>query len=353
MKPDELNDIVSADEEVSVLTPDNPLLSRPTKDDVNASDGGIVIAQEVSSTNVAIECKSDETVRAYVEAGIAPTTRLAYTSDLKHFRAWGGDIPTTDVQLATYLAEYATTLKPATLTRRLAAISVAHEAQRLPNPVCSPLVRATMRGIRRERGTAQRQAAPLLRDDLFAVLAAMGEDIKDLRDRALLLLGFASALRRSELVALDCRDIERVRQGLVLHLRRSKTDQDGVGRKIGVPPGRSKWCSVLALERWLEAAEIEEGPIFRGVDRHGNVSAERLSAEAVCIVVRERVAKAGYIPEKFSGHSLRAGLATSAAQAGVSSWRIRQTTGHQSDAMLSRYVRDGELFVDNAAGALL
>jgi integrase len=340
---------------VESLDRDNPLLSRPTEDDDGVSEGGMMVAREIASATVAANCKvpESETVRAYVEAGIAQATRRAYKADLEHFGAWGGDIPTTDVELAAYLAEYATCLKPATLTRRLAAISVAHEAQRLPNPVSSPLIRATMRGIRREHGAAQRQAAPLLRDDLFAVLAAVGEGIKDLRDRALLLLGFASALRRSELVALDCGDIERVRQGLILHLRKSKTDQDGAGRKIGVPLGRSKWCPVLALERWLEAAEIEVGPIFRGVDRHGNVSAERLSAEAVCIVVRERVAKAGYNPKKFSGHSLRAGLATSAAQAGVSPWRIRQTTGHASDAMLARYVRDGALFVGNAPGALL
>ncbi len=332
------------------LPRDNPLLSRPTMDVEGVSEGGMTFAQEVSSTKCAINCKDDETIRAYVEAGIAPATRLAYKSDLKHFREWGGDIPTTDVQLAAYLAEYATTLKPATLTRRLAAISVAHEAQRLPNPVSSPLIGATMRGIRREHGTAQRQAAPLLRDDLFAVLEATGESIKDLRDRALLLIGFAGAFRRSELVALDCRDIERVRQGLIVHLRKSKTDQDAIGRKIGVPFGRSKFCPVTALERWLEVAGIGHGPIFRRVDRHGRVSDERLSAEAVCIVVRERVTKAGYDPQKFSGHSLRAGLATSAAQAGVSAWRIRQTTGHASDTMLSRYVRDGELFTDNAAG---
>jgi hypothetical protein len=99
----------------------------------------------------------------------------AYRADLDHFRAWGGDIPSTDVQLAAYLADQATTLKVATLTRRLAAISIAHKAQRLPSPISSPLVRATMRGVRREHGTAQRQAAPLLREDLFIVLGAMGD----------------------------------------------------------------------------------------------------------------------------------------------------------------------------------
>lgn len=265
----------------------------------------------------------------------------------------GGDIPSSDAELAAYLAAHATTLKVATLGRRMAAISVAHEAQGLPNPVRSPLIRATMRGIRREHGSAQRQAKPLLRDDLFAVLAATGDGIRDLRDRALLLIGFAGGFRRSELAAITCEDIERVRQGLVITLRRSKTDQDGLGRKIGVPYGRSKWCPVAALECWLAAAGIGDGPVFRRVDRHGRVWAEHLSAEAVSLVVRERVAAAGYDPSGFSGHSLRSGFATSAAQAGVSSWRIRQQTGHASDAMLARYIRDGELFIDNAAGALL
>ena len=128
-----------------------------------------------------------------------------------------------------------------------------------------------MRGVRRERGSAQRQAKPLLREDLFAVLAAMGGGVKDARDRALLLLGFAGGFRRSELVGLDCADIEHVRQGIVITLRRSKTDQDGEGRKIGIPFGRTKWCPVTALDRWLEAAGIKDGAIFRRVDRHGHV----------------------------------------------------------------------------------
>ena len=210
-----------------------------------------------------------------------------------------------------------------------------------------------MRGIRRERGSAQRQAKPLLRDDLFAVLGAVGGSLKDIRDRALLLIAFAGGFRRSELVAINCTDIERVRQGAIITLRRSKTDQDGVGRKIGIPLGRSKACPVTALEAWLEAGKLEDGSVFRRVDRHGRVSVERLSPEAVCRIVRERVAAAGYDPSGFSGHSLRAGLATSAVQAGVSTLKIRGQTGHASDAMLARYIRDGELFVDNAAGALL
>jgi integrase len=214
---------------------DNPLLSELTMDNGDATNGDVVIAKEVASAECAVTCilEPGDAVRAYVEAGIAPATRRAYKADLDHFRAWGGDIPTTDLQLAAYLAEQATTLKPATLARRLAAISIAHKAQRLPSPVSSPLVRATMRGVRREHGTAQRQASPLLREDLFVVLAAMGNRLKDLRDRALLLIGFAGGLRRSELATINLNDFERVREGIVLTIRRSKTDQDGVGRKIG------------------------------------------------------------------------------------------------------------------------
>ena len=210
-----------------------------------------------------------------------------------------------------------------------------------------------MRGIRRELGSAQRQAKPLLREDLFRVLDVMGDGVKDARDRALLLIGFAGGFRRSEIVALDCDDVERVRQGLILTLRRSKTDQEGAGRKIGIPFGRTRHCPVLALDRWLAVSGIEAGPVFRPIDRHGRIASERLSGEAVSLIVKERVVAASIDPAGFSGHSLRAGFATSAVQAGVSTFKIKSQTGHASDAMLARYVRDGELFVGNAAGALL
>ena len=334
---------------------DNPLFSELTIDNGDAANGEVVIAKEIAQVECAVICKSEpsDTVRAYVEAGIAPATRRGYKADLEHFRAWGGDIPTTDIQLAAYLAEHATILKAATLTRRLAAISIAHKAQHLPSPVGSPLIRATMRGVRREHGTAQRQAAPLLREDLFVVLGAMGDRLKDLRDRALLLIGFAGGLRRSELAAINLIDVERVREGIILTIRRSKTDQDGVGRKIGVPFGRTIHCPVRALENWLSIARIEDGPVFRPVDRHQHVSASRLSGEAVSLIVRDRMATAGFDPTGYSGHSLRAGFATSATRAGVSTFKIRQQTGHASDAMLSRYVREGELFLGNAVGVLL
>lgn len=292
-------------------------------------------------------------VEAFVQESLSPNTRKAYLCDLDHFAAWGGVIPAKPDIVASYLAEHAKRLAVATLVRRVTSISKAHEARGLPNPCCAELVKATMRGIKRQLGSAQRQAKPLLREDLFRVLDAMGDGIREVRDRALLLLGFAGGFRRSELVGLDVSDLERVRQGLVVHLRRSKTDQEGAGRKIGVPYGRTQFCPVQALEIWLEFSGIEVGALFRPVDRHGHIAPDRLSGDAVSVIVRERVAGAGLNPVGFSGHSLRAGFATSAAQAGISSLKIRAQTGHTNDQMLARYIRDGELFRDNAVAQLL
>ncbi len=328
-----------------LLTRDNLLLSRPKNEPVLPPFQNLQLL-----SNLNCPTSVDDLVRD----SLAKNTRRAYLSDLAQFEGWGGSIPATAETVASYLAASADIFAVSTLIRRIASISKAHRARGVPSPTTSELVKATMHGIKRTRGCAQREARPLLRDQLLAVLDAMrNEEPKAARDRALLLIGFAGGLRRSELVGLDVTDIEHVRQGIVLHLRRSKTDQEGAGRKIGIPHGRTRWCPVAVLEAWLAALGIGAGAIFRPVDRHGRLHDARLSGEAVALVVRERVAAAGFDPVRYSGHSLRAGLATSAAQAGVPSWRIRAQTGHASDAMLARYIRDGELFTDNAAGALL
>jgi integrase len=173
-----------------------------------------------------------------------------------------------------------------------------------------------------------------------------------LRDKALLLVGFAGAFRRSELVAINCTDIEWVDQGMVVHIRRSKTDQAGEGRKVGLPFARGRHCPVLALKQWLEAANITSGFLFRSVTKHGHIGEAALSREAVAVIVKKRAQAIGLDSAKYSGHSLRAGLVTSAAQAGVSNWKIKSQTGHKSDAMLTRYIRDSQIFVDNAGGIL-
>jgi integrase len=292
-------------------------------------------------------------VRRLVDASLSEGTKRGYRNDIAHFEAWGAAIPASPNIIAAYLADLSLTYKTATIIRRLAAVSKAHDAIGAPNPTKSEIVRATMRGIKRTLGTVTNEAKPVLRDDLFQMLQHMDENAKGLRDKALLLVGFAGAFRRSELVGLDVADIEKVKQGIVVHLRRSKTDQEGRGRKIGIPFGRMRWCPVQHLSDWLDHAGITHGPVFRSIDRHGNVADQRLSGEAVSIIVKQRAHAAGFNAHNYSGHSLRAGLATSAAMAGASSFKIRAQTGHASDAMLSRYIRDGDMFTNNATGSVL
>ncbi len=303
----------------------------------------------------AIDCTNYLLARVgeLVASSVSDSTRRAYLSDITQFSGWGGSIPATPEMVATYVAAHADTLTVATLVRRVATLSKVHEARGLPNPCRTEIVRATLRGLKRTKGTAHQQAKPLLREDLMLIMDKLSSTTKDQRDRALLLLGFAGGFRRSELVGLDCTDIERVRQGLVVTLKRCKTDQEGAGRKIGIPLGRTRYCPVAALDKWLLVCGIDSGPVFRPLDRTGRVSIHRLSGDAVSIVIRERAAAAGIDPSNYSGHSLRAGFCTSAAQAGVSALKIRAQTGHASDAMLARYIRDAELFIGNASGALL
>lgn len=291
-------------------------------------------------------------VSDYLRASLSDNSRRAYRSDLNHFLAWGGTIPASPEMVAQYLAIHAGLHAIATLARRLVSIGKAHTTQGMPSPTDTELVRATVRGIRHTHGSAQRQVAPAVKEDVLAMVANL-EGVKGIRDKALLLIGFAGAFRRNELVSLTMADIEQAKQGLIIHLRRSKTDQDGRGRKVAIPFARGAVCPVLALHEWLDASSITDGPIFRPVNRHGAIADAPLTAQAVALVIKERAKAVGLDPSRYAGHSLRAGLVTSAAQLGVSSWKIRQQTGHASDAMLSRYIREANIFVDNAAGAVL
>ncbi len=292
-------------------------------------------------------------VQRLVTASLSDASKRAYRLDIAHFEGTGRWLPATPDAVASYLAEGAATYAVATLQRRLASISKAHRALGVDDPTKSELVRATLRGARRTLGVKQRQAQALLRADLFALLDLLGDRTKDHRDRAMLLLGWACALRRSELVALDVEDIEFTSQGVLVTIRRSKTDQEGRGREIAVPFGRTRHCPIAALKHWLEVAGIIEGPIFLGMDKHGNIIPERLSGEAITDVVKTRVRDAGYDPSGVSAHSLRSGFATSAAMAGATTHKIREVTGHRSEAGLAPYLRTVDLFADSATARML
>lgn len=296
--------------------------------------------------------------RAYAEQATAENTRNAYRSDWSHFTAWCEEhtrpsLPADVATVAAYLADCADRYKLSTIERRLVSISKAHQVAGVPNPAKTEHIHLVMSGIRRALGRAQTQKAPATIEPLRAMLDTLGSGPAGLRDRALLLLGFAGAFRRSELVSLDIADLAFVPSGVVVTLRRSKTDQEGQGRTIGIPLGLFPvTCPIRALRAWIEAAELARGALFRPIDRHGNIKPDRLTGSAVARIVKRAAGAAGLEVERFSGHSLRAGLATAAAAAGAGDRSIQKQTGHKSRAMLDRYIRSGELFRDNAAGVV-
>ena len=298
--------------------------------------------------------------RDYARAAKAPSTLRAYAADWRHFVGWAAahnvqTLPASAETVALYLAALARTHRPGTLTRRLTSITKAHQALGLPSAatVSELAVGETLKGIRRTLGTAQKGKAPLLTADLLQVLAHLPPDLAGTRDRALLLVGYAGALRRSELAALDLEDVAWVDEGAVLTLRRSKTDQQGQGRSVAIPRGAHRQsCPVRALRAWVETAELSDGALFRPVDRHGRLRSGRLHPDAVGEIVKRALGRAGFEVERFGGHSLRAGFATQAAKNGATAFDIMRQTGHRSVQTVSRYVRDAQIFRDAPAGKL-
>jgi len=255
--------------------------------------------------------------------------------------------------VASYIADCATHLKVGSIQRRLNAIAEAHKATGLDSPTHTALVRNTMKGIRRTLGTAPVQKAPALTEDVRAMVGATDAGMIGLRDRALILLGFAGAFRRSELVGLDLEDCSFGKDGLTVTLRRSKVDQEGMGRRVGIPYGSNPdTCPVRNVQAWIEQAGISSGPLFHPVTRHGQVQAGRMAGLDVARVVKKLAERAGLEAAKYAGHSLRAGHATSAAIAGASERSIQNQTGHRSVQMVRRYIRDGSLFRENSGGKL-
>lgn len=290
--------------------------------------------------------KCDASVRHFIDASLADNTLRAYRADLKHFIAWGGSIPASSEQVAKYVAHHARSLAFTTLSRRLVAIARAHAAKGLASPTDSAIVRATLKGVRRSRSCAVRQVAPLQKSQVLELVRGLC-GLRGLRDTALLLIGFASAMRRSELVALDVEDVQFSEQGAVFHLRRSKTDQEGQGRDIAIPRVRGRHCPIRNLLAWIDASGITSGALFRQVNRYDQLLPHRLTAQTVALIVKQRAAAAGFDARLFSGHSLRAGFVTNAANGGATPASIRAQTGHKSDAMLQRYIRNSQLFSNN------
>jgi integrase len=250
--------------------------------------------------------------------------------------------------------------------RAAAAIFEAHKAAGHLSPQDSADVRHVLRGIRRTRGTAAVQKQPILAAELVAMLRRMPLTLRADRDRAMLLLGFFGALRRSELAALDVDDVAFTETGATIRIRWSKTDQEGESRTIGIPRmPNAEMCPVRVLLAWIDRQSAEpvtqleaahglgKGPLFREITRDDKVGSRRMSDKAVARAVKRLIKRAGGDPDLFAGHSLRSGFITSAARAGKREHDIMRQTGHRSVATLRGYIRNATVFEDNAAQGLL
>jgi site-specific recombinase XerD len=292
----------------------------------------------------------------YAASALAASTGKAYEADWRVFAQWCAThglpaIPAAPSTVGAFLAaEAGRGFRPVTIGKRAAAIAAAHRAQNHPNPCDSAAVAAVMAGIRREHGVRPlRQAKPLETEPLSRLLEPIDTStFAGLRDRALLLLGFAAALRRSELVALDVDDLTfDAARGLLVMVARSKADQEQQGALVAVPYAQiPQRCAIRALRRYLDGAGIHRGPVFRQLRRSDHLTDHRLSDQSVALIIKRRAQAAGVPPALLSGHSLRAGYATAAAAAGVEERKIANVTRHKNLPVLRGYIRAATAFDD-------
>ena len=301
-----------------------------------------------------------EQARGFIEAAKAENTRRAYRSDWHQFEQWCRRqeltaLPATPETVTLYITALAADHKPASLQRKLTSITKAHQAAGFPSPASMQhaVVSETMKGIRRTLGTAQPGKEPLLTAEILGMLDSLEEGLIGIRDRALLLLGFAGGFRRSELAELDVEDITETADGLVIRVRRSKSDPEGKGVSVALPYGSATaTCPVRSYRAWIGSAGLATGPAFRAVDRHSRVAPGRLDAGSIARVVKRAARAAGLDPALYAGHSLRAGFATQAFLNGAAEVSIMRQTRHKSLNTLRKYIRDRSLFRDNPAAKL-
>jgi site-specific recombinase XerD len=297
--------------------------------------------------------------RRYAGMAKAASTLRAYRADFAAFSDWAEPrglcaMPASTETVIMHLTAIADAgLSVSSIGRRLAGIAYAHRLGKFPNPCTGEDLREVLAGIRRTLGTAPKRKAAATADRVRAMLdACPAGTMIGLRDRALLALGFAGAFRRSELCALRVEDLVEVADGFRVAIRRSKTDQTGEGQEIVIPRGL-KIRPVQAVQAWLAAAGIADGLLLRAVHRSGHVKGTGLRGADVALIVKARAAQAGLDPAAFSGHSLRAGFATSAAESGASIFRIADQTRHKSMDVLRNYVRAVDAFKDHAGAGFL
>ncbi|MDC0903366.1 site-specific integrase [Pelagibacteraceae bacterium] len=289
----------------------------------------------------------------------ALNTVRAYKSDFKDFGLFcvqNGfkNLPTEPKIVSLYLTYLSTKdIKISTIKRRLVSIGVIHKIKGHYLDTKHPIIIENLMGIKRRKGIVQKGKKPILINDLKKIIDVINqqkiEDIKKLRDKSIILIGFSGGFRRNEIVSLNIEDLDFVFEGLKITVRKSKTDQFGEGLIKGIPHFDNKlYCPVTTVRRWLNISKIKKGPLFRRFARGSKLSENRLTDQTVALIIKEYLNIAGINSSNYSGHSLRSGFATSAAEAGAEERSIMEMTGHKSTEMVRRYIKEANLFKNNA-----
>ena len=289
----------------------------------------------------------------------ALNTIRAYKSDYKDFGLFCAQngfksLPAEPKIVSLYLTHLSTKdVKISTIKRRLVSIGVIHKLKGHYLDTKHPSIIENIMGIKRRKGNIQKGKKPLLINNLKQIINVIdlhnNEEIKKFRDRSIILIGFSGGFRRNEIVSLDYEDLDFVTEGLKINLKRSKTDQFGEGAVKGLPYfDNSQYCPVLSLKKWIEVSNIKYGPLFRRFAKGSKLTENRLTDQTVALLIKEYLKLAGIDSKNYSGHSLRSGFATSAAESGAEERSIMAMTGHKSTEMVRRYIKEANLFKNNA-----
>ena len=288
----------------------------------------------------------------------ANNTLRAYKSDFKDFTAFCArhglnSLPSEPKIVSLYLTHLSKNSKISTLRRRLVSISMVHKLKGHYLDTKHPIIIENLMGIKRVKGSVQQGKKPILINHLKSLINVIDEQkiekIKKIRDKALILIGFGGGFRRTELISIDYEDLEFVKEGLKIFIKRSKTDQFGEGMNKGLPYfTNEQYCPVIHLKKWLDISEIKSGPIFRRFTKGSNLTRDRLTDQTVVLIIKNYLNLAGIDNRNFSGHSLRSGFATVAAESGADERSIMAMTAHKTTQMVRRYIKEANIFKNNA-----
>jgi site-specific recombinase XerD len=312
----------------------------------------------MSSIITDIKALKEETLLNLQHSKAINTVR-AYKSDFNNFGLFCAkngfkSLPTEPKIVSLYLTHLSTkNIKISTLKRRLVSIGVVHKLKGHYLDTKHPSIIENIMGIKRRKGSIQKAKKPILINDLKQIINVIdnqnNEEIKKLRDRTIILVGFSGGFRRNEITSLNYEDLDFVKEGVKINIKKSKTDQFGEGLLKGIPYfDNLQYCPVISLKKWIDVSNIYSGPLFRRFTKGSSLSVNRLSDQTVALLIKEYTKLAGIDNKNYSGHSLRSGFATSAAESGVEERNIMAMTGHKSSEMVRRYIKEANLFKNNA-----